>query len=71
MDWVLGGLTLVLVVAMGLWFARYVRSVNRGQYRHPEGRKQTWWVAGSGTHGGPGGQMPPLIPDSDPEDEIR
>jgi hypothetical protein len=71
MEWAIGGVTLVLIAAMGWWFARYVRSVYRGDYRHPKDRKQTWWIAGGGTHGGAGGQVPPLLPDPDPEDEIR
>jgi hypothetical protein len=70
MDWFIGGLALVIVVAIGWWFARYVRSVSRGDYRHPKDVKQTWWIAGHGGHGG-GGQVPPLIPPSDPDDEIR
>jgi len=70
-DWVLGGIALIIITVMGWWLFRYARSVNSGTYRHPEGAKRVWWVAGAGTHGGAGGQVPPLIPDSDPEDEIR
>jgi hypothetical protein len=68
MEWVVGGIAVVLIAAMGWWFARYVRSVYRGNYRHPEGHKRIWWIAGAGTHGGAGGQVPPLIPDSDEEE---
>jgi hypothetical protein len=52
------------------WFIRYAVSVWRGDYGHPKGSKSVWWIPGGGGHGG-GGQVPPLIADSDPDDEIR
>ena len=71
MEWIVGGSALVIAVAITWWISKYARSVSRGEYRHPKDLKQTWWIAGSGTHGGAGGQVPPLLPDPDPEDEIR
>jgi hypothetical protein len=70
MSWLVNALVIAIVLAFGWWMFRYARSVYRGNYRHPKDVKQTWWVAGAGGHGG-GGQVPPLIPDPDPEDEIR
>jgi hypothetical protein len=69
-GWVVNALVIVIVLAVGWWVFRYARSASRGDYRHPKDLKQTWWVAGSGSHGG-GGQVPPLLPSPDPEDEIR
>lgn len=69
-NWVITALALGIVAAIGWWVFRYARSVSRGEYRHPKDLKQTWWVAGGGTHGG-GGQVPPLLPAPDPDDEIR
>jgi hypothetical protein len=69
-SWVVNALVIAIVLAVGWWVARYARSVSRGNYRHPKDVKQVWWLAGAGGHGG-GGQVPPLIPDPDPEDEIR
>ena len=71
MEWIVGSGVAAIVVTAGWWLSKYVRSVLRGDYRHPQDMKQTWWTPGGGTHGGAGGQVPPLIPDRDPEDEIR
>ena len=68
MSWIIQGLALSFVAAIGWWFFRYARSVNRGDYRHPKDRGQTWHIPGGGTHGN--GNVPPLLPNPDPEDEI-
>lgn len=67
---VLVGLALAISAGIGWWFARYAVSVLRGEYRHAEGRGQVSWIAGNGTHGGAGGQVPPLLTGSG-RDEIR
>jgi len=71
MEWIVDAVALVVAIAVVWWVVRYARSVSRGDYRHPKDLRQTWWVAGSGTHGGAGGQVPPLLPDHDPDDDIR
>ena len=65
-EWIL------MAVAIGMvgWVIRYAISVWRGDYGHTKGAKSVWWTPGGGGHGG-GGQVPPLIADHDPDDEIR
>lgn len=52
----LGAAGLVILV----WFARYVRSVFRGDDQRDRG--SLWFIPGSGTHGAPGGQSSPIVP---------
>lgn len=69
MEWY-GWISAAVALGIGWWLIRYALSVWRGDYRHAEGSKAVWWIPGGGGHGG-GGQVPPLIADPDPEDEIR
>ncbi len=69
-NWIVTLFVLVFLSAIAWWLFRYARSVSRGEYRHPPDADRPWWTAGGGGHGG-GGQVPPLIPDPDPEDRIR
>lgn len=71
MEWIIGALVVAIWVGIAVWIFRYVRSVRQGDYRHPEETRRVRWVPGSGTHGGLGGQVPPLLPDHDPEDDIK
>jgi len=66
--WFYGLFGTVAIVMVG-WFIRYAISVWRGDYGHAAGTKRVWWIPGGGSHGM--GQVPPLIPDSDPAEEIR
>lgn len=64
-EWISGA----LAVGIAGWFVRYAISVWRGDYGHAKGSKPVWWIPGHGGHGG-GGQVPPLLANSDPDDEI-
>jgi hypothetical protein len=68
MEWVstvFWWLWIAVGIAIVVWFIRYVVSVLRGDYRHASGAKRIWWVPGAGTHGGEGGQVPPIVVDYD------
>ncbi len=58
-------LAIVVSIPIVVWFTRYARSVRRGDYRHAQGAKRVWWIPGGGSHGGAGGQVPPIVPDED------
>ena len=63
---------LLLVIAglvIVVWFARYVFSVVKGNYEREGG--SLWFIPGSGTHGAPGGQGPPIVPDNPDWDSDR
>lgn len=61
----LGIAGLVIVV----WSARYVYSVLKGNYKR--NGDSLWFIPGSGTHGAPGGQGPPIVPDNPDWDDDR
>ena len=69
-SWIVTAVVVVFLAAIAWWLFRYARSVTRGDYRHAPDTESPWWTAGGGGHGG-GGQVPPLIPDPDPDDKIR
>jgi hypothetical protein len=68
--WMAQIVAFAIAFAVAWWLVRHARAVIRGDYRHPKDVRRPWWFAGHGTHGSTGGQVPPLIPDSDPDNRI-
>lgn len=45
-------IAIVILVAAGIFVARLVVQVRRGEYRDADGTKRPWWTPGNGRHGG-------------------
>ena len=72
MEWIVNSIMAAIWVGAAVWFFRYLRSERHGaKGSKAHGFRVIVGAAPWDAYGSPVGQAPPLLPESDPNSEIK